>query len=217
MQPWTPAGRGIECMARRCADQLPGAPFLHYLRQRFCTNLAEFALSLSSDSSQFLWWRHTIRRHMPSQTTRRTLARQWELLKCLPSAGSGKSALALCAELAGHGFTVSKRQVERDLKDLAEIFPLDRHGDGVPVGWRWMAGANPSSAGPGCGRSALLAPGAGGHRTAAARALAAHHGSALPAGSEQAGQPGGWQRAVPLAGQGPQPARAVDLAGAGRG
>lgn len=78
---------------------------------------------------------------MPSQASRQTIARRWELLRCLPSAGAGETAAALCQRLSGAGFSVSKRQVERDLRDLAAIFPLECNDAGTPFGWRWAGGA----------------------------------------------------------------------------
>lgn len=65
------------------------------------------------------------------------LSRQWELLKLLPSRGSGKSARELTEALAATGFSVSKRQVERDLRDLSSIFPLQCNDNSIPYGWRW--------------------------------------------------------------------------------
>lgn len=78
---------------------------------------------------------------MPSVQTRATLARQWQLLTLLPARGSGKSASALWSELAQHGYDVSKRQVERDLRELSTIFPLQCNDAGMPYGWRWADGA----------------------------------------------------------------------------
>jgi hypothetical protein len=40
---------------------------------------------------------------MPAKTTRRTLARQWELLKRLPSRGVGKTAAERTRELNAEG------------------------------------------------------------------------------------------------------------------
>ena len=79
---------------------------------------------------------------MPSNKTRNTLARQWELLKLLPTRGSGKSAKEIADALAEAGFSVSKRQVERDLLDLQEVFGLECNDSSIPYGWRW--GAAPS-------------------------------------------------------------------------
>lgn len=74
---------------------------------------------------------------MPSNKTRNTLARQWELLKLLPTRGSGKSAKEIADALVEAGFTVSKRQVERDLLDLQEVFGLECNDASIPYGWRW--------------------------------------------------------------------------------
>lgn len=74
---------------------------------------------------------------MPSNKTRNTLARQWELLKLLPTRGSGKTAKEIADALAEAGFAVSKRQVERDLIDLQEVFGLQCNDASIPYGWRW--------------------------------------------------------------------------------
>ena len=79
---------------------------------------------------------------MPAKTTRRTLSRQWELLKLLPSRGAGKTASELARELNEAGFVVSKRQVERDLWDLLEAFHLDCNEKSAPFGWKWPPGAS---------------------------------------------------------------------------
>ncbi len=74
---------------------------------------------------------------MPSNKTRNTLARQWELLKLLPSRGTGKTAKEIADALAEAGFSVSKRQVERDLIDLQEVVGLQCNDASIPYGWRW--------------------------------------------------------------------------------
>lgn len=73
---------------------------------------------------------------MPSNKTRQTLARQWELLKLLPTRGPGKTAKELAEALNEAGFAVSKRQVERDLGELYDAFMLDCNNAGTPYGWR---------------------------------------------------------------------------------
>ena len=55
---------------------------------------------------------------MPSNKTRNSLARQWELLKLLPTRTEGKTAKQLAEGLIEAGYEISKRQVERDLLDL---------------------------------------------------------------------------------------------------
>jgi predicted DNA-binding transcriptional regulator YafY len=79
---------------------------------------------------------------MPHATTRHTLSRQWELLKLLPGRGAGKTSKALAEALNEAGFRVSKRQVERDLGDLMESFPIDCNNASSPYGWRWVPGAS---------------------------------------------------------------------------
>ena len=79
---------------------------------------------------------------MPHVSTRHTLSRQWELLKLLPGRGAGKTAKELAEALNDAGFRVSKRQVERDLGDLMESFPIDCNNAGSPYGWRWVPGAS---------------------------------------------------------------------------
>lgn len=77
---------------------------------------------------------------MPSDTTRNTLIRQWELLKLLPKRGTGKTAKDLAITLNDAGFKVSKRQIERDLATLSGPFPLDCKDQSIPYGWKWMDG-----------------------------------------------------------------------------
>jgi len=77
---------------------------------------------------------------MPSDTTRNTLIRQWELLKLLPKRGTGKTAKDLAVTLNDAGFKVSKRQIERDLTTLSGPFPLDCKDQSIPYGWKWMDG-----------------------------------------------------------------------------
>jgi predicted DNA-binding transcriptional regulator YafY len=79
---------------------------------------------------------------MPANSSRDTIARQWELLKRLPMHGSGISMSDLTKSLNEGGFPVSKRQVERDLKALSASFPLVCNVKGTPHGWRWAEGAS---------------------------------------------------------------------------
>ena len=81
---------------------------------------------------------------MPSATARSTLARHWKLLSLLPWRGSGQSASELCSALAANGYEVSKRQIERDLRELSSIFPLQCSNRSIPYGWRWADGAERS-------------------------------------------------------------------------
>ncbi|MBT3204438.1 MAG: WYL domain-containing protein [Gammaproteobacteria bacterium] len=78
---------------------------------------------------------------MPAKSSRHTMTRQWALLKLLPAGGPGSTARDLCESLNQQGHPVSKRQVERDLGDLMEVFPIDCNNKSKPYGWRWVKGA----------------------------------------------------------------------------
>lgn len=75
---------------------------------------------------------------MPSDKVRNTLARQWRLLKLLPTRGTGRTSKELTELLKDAGFKVCKRQVERDLNELTTMFALHCNNAGTPYGWRWM-------------------------------------------------------------------------------
>ncbi|MBU2288161.1 MAG: WYL domain-containing protein, partial [Gammaproteobacteria bacterium] len=76
---------------------------------------------------------------MPADSPRNAIARQWELLRCLPSSAPGKRAADLQIQLVGAGYRVTKRTIERDLEALASMFPIT-HGASVPYDWHWMKG-----------------------------------------------------------------------------
>lgn len=86
---------------------------------------------------------------VPKNDKKSTLQRQWEMMAILPtsrsesiSSGSWKKASDITAELNANGYQVSVRTVQRDLKELAEIFPIELN-DKNPrdYGWRWIKGA----------------------------------------------------------------------------
>lgn len=78
---------------------------------------------------------------MPRAAKESTLARQWKLLCLLPSRPPGRTAGQLQAALAAEGYPVTKRTLERDLRDLAEVFPLACNDRSKPYGWHWEPGA----------------------------------------------------------------------------
>ncbi len=78
---------------------------------------------------------------MPRAAKDSTLARQWELLRLLPPRTPGKTARELAETLESVGYPVTKRTVERDLADLAEVFPLRCNRISRPYGWHWEPGA----------------------------------------------------------------------------
>lgn len=77
---------------------------------------------------------------MPSHPTRHTIARQWQLLKLLPGRHPGMSSTQLQAALKTVGYSTSKRTVERDLVELAALFPPRCNSKGMPYGWYWQPG-----------------------------------------------------------------------------
>lgn len=74
---------------------------------------------------------------MPANAGRNTLSRQWELLRLLPTSGSGATARWLQEQLAEAGFPTTKRTVERDLEDLSAVFAIRKNEKSVPFGFSW--------------------------------------------------------------------------------
>jgi len=74
---------------------------------------------------------------VPSNKSRNTLSRQWELLKLLPTSGSGETARSLQNRLAEAGFPTTKRTVERDLEDLSSVFAIRTNDKSRPYGFSW--------------------------------------------------------------------------------
>lgn len=74
---------------------------------------------------------------VPSNSGRNTLSRQWELLRMLPTSGSGATAKSLQERLAEAGYPTTKRTVERDLEDLSTVFAIRKNDKSVPYGFSW--------------------------------------------------------------------------------
>ena len=74
---------------------------------------------------------------MPASSTHNAVARQWELLKLLPSRGPGITASRLMQRLADCGYQVNLRTVQRDLNELSVVFPLYAEEASKPFLWRW--------------------------------------------------------------------------------
>ena len=64
-----------------------------------------------------------------------TLLRQWKMLQLLPPKFP-KDAATIREELENEGFTVDLRTVQRDLRELNELFPITAV-KGKPIAWRW--------------------------------------------------------------------------------
>lgn len=77
---------------------------------------------------------------MPKASHHHALARQWELLRLLPTRGHGITAADLASRLQDRGFIVSKRTIERDLTELSTLFGIVCNDKGMPYGWYWMNG-----------------------------------------------------------------------------
>lgn len=75
---------------------------------------------------------------MPKSNNNNTIARQWEMLKMIPKKAPGITAAELVSKLSYAGVDVSKRTVERDLRDLSLIFPIAATDTIPPFGWYWM-------------------------------------------------------------------------------
>lgn len=71
--------------------------------------------------------------------TASSLHRQWQLLSRL-NTGKWTGTRQLQEQLQREGIQISLRTIQRDLKQLAQRFPLESNGE-VPQGWRWKADA----------------------------------------------------------------------------
>ena len=87
---------------------------------------------------------------MPQNNKKNTLQRQWEMMRMLTVSradtkldGRWDKASDITAKLNDAGYDVSVRTVQRDLKELSEIFPIELN-DKNPrdFGWRWPKGAH---------------------------------------------------------------------------
>ena len=75
---------------------------------------------------------------MPKQNNNNSLARQWELLRLIPTRKPGITSAELTRQIADKGYVVTKRTVERDLRDLSTLFPLMANEDSAPFRWYWL-------------------------------------------------------------------------------
>ncbi len=78
---------------------------------------------------------------MPHKDKKSTLIRQWEMLGLLGSHWMKASEIVTRLEEFGH--EVSVRTIQRDLKELSLIFPIELNDKNQrDYGWRWMKGAH---------------------------------------------------------------------------
>jgi predicted DNA-binding transcriptional regulator YafY len=92
---------------------------------------------------------------MPAQPKHDTLSRLLELLKAIPH-HRWATPRELQGQLAGLGFEVDLRSVQRDLKELQNGFPLEHNDKGRPHGWRWSAEAAGGIASMGAAEALML-------------------------------------------------------------
>ncbi|MYN45910.1 WYL domain-containing protein [Pseudoduganella sp. FT93W] len=71
-------------------------------------------------------------------TNQQSLLRQWHMLRMVPRAPAKISARELCEQLSAAEFPVTKRTVERDLQELATVFPIVVDSRDKPYGWSWL-------------------------------------------------------------------------------
>lgn len=84
---------------------------------------------------------------MPKSSNHLALERQWEMLKLLPSRAPGISARKLTERLKEANCEVTKRTVERDLKQLEMQFGICCNEASKPYGWYWLPGRKETFAG----------------------------------------------------------------------
>jgi predicted DNA-binding transcriptional regulator YafY len=65
------------------------------------------------------------------------LVRQWLILSLIPKALPGIDVATLETRLFASGIAIHRRTIQRDLVELAEVFPLVSVGDDKPFRWRW--------------------------------------------------------------------------------
>jgi predicted DNA-binding transcriptional regulator YafY len=75
-------------------------------------------------------------------TNQQSLLRQWHMLRMVPRAPAKVSAKALCERLCAADFPVTERTVQRDLKELSDVFPIVVDSRDKPFGWSWLRDAS---------------------------------------------------------------------------
>ena len=70
-------------------------------------------------------------------TNQHTLLRQWHMLRLVPRSPAKVSVLELQSRLLLADFKVTTRTIQRDLIELAGVFPLFADDRSKPFGWSW--------------------------------------------------------------------------------
>ncbi len=66
-----------------------------------------------------------------------TIVRQWLILTMLPRRPRRIDTGTIEARLRERGITVHRRTIQRDLLELAQVFPIVADERAKPFGWRW--------------------------------------------------------------------------------
>ena len=66
-----------------------------------------------------------------------TIIRQWHLLTLLPNGPRRIDSATLEERLRARGLDVHRRTIQRDLVELATVFPIVSDDRSKPYGWRW--------------------------------------------------------------------------------
>jgi predicted DNA-binding transcriptional regulator YafY len=75
---------------------------------------------------------------MPDAKHHQAIARQWEILRMVPRSPPGVTAQEVTARLNDVSFEVSRRTVERNLKDLSQVFGFHCDDSQEPYRWHFM-------------------------------------------------------------------------------
>ena len=74
-------------------------------------------------------------------TNQLSLLRQWNMLRLLPRTPGKIAVRELCDRLRDMDFQVTERTIQRDLIELATVFPLTVDDRNKPFGWSWQKDA----------------------------------------------------------------------------
>lgn len=72
------------------------------------------------------------------------LIRQWWILTLLPRPPQKIDTATLLAKLRERGVVTHRRTVQRDLIELAVVFPIVADERSKPYGWRWAEDTRPT-------------------------------------------------------------------------
>jgi len=75
-------------------------------------------------------------------TNQQSLLRQWHMLRMVPRAPARITVQELCERLCLADFRVTERTVQRDLRELSNVFPVVVDEREKPFGWSWLRDAS---------------------------------------------------------------------------